>query len=257
MENIKEKSEYCLNCKVKPCQKGCPLGNDIPSFIKFVKEEDYEEAYKVLSRTTVLQSICGRICPHMSQCMGSCVRGIKQMPVSIGELEAFVGDQALKNKFQMEEMEKSCKNKKIAVIGSGPAGLTCAAFLARRGAEVTIYEKYDKLGGILRHGIPDFRLDKKNLDKVIDKILSLGINVKYNKELGKSLLLEDLEKEFDAIFLGIGANIPWKMGIEGESLEGVYGGNTLLETKNHPDYIGRNVAIIGGRKCCNGCSKNY
>ena len=257
MENIKEKSEYCLNCKMKPCSNACPLGNDIPSFIKCIKEENLEEAYKILSRTTVLQSICGRICPHLKQCMGSCVRGIKQKPVSIGELETFIGDLAIKNNYEMENLERKCFNKKVAIVGSGPAGLTCAAFLARRGANVTIFEKHEKLGGILRYGIPDFRLDKKLLDDVINKILSLGIEVKANKELGKNLFLENLQNEYDAVFLGIGANIPWKMGIEGENLDGVYGGNTLLEKQNYPNYEGKNVAIIGGRKCCNGYCKNY
>lgn len=256
MEDIIEKAQFCLNCKVKPCKKGCPMENDIPSFIQCIKKEEYEKAYKILSRTTVLESICGRICPHMSQCMGSCVRGIKSSPVSIGELEAFIGDLALKDKFGMESLEKSCSGKKVAVVGSGPAGLTCAAFLARKGASVTIYEKHSKLGGLLRYGIPDFRLDKDLLDNVIETILSLGIEVKYNKELGKNLLLENLEKDFDAIFLGIGANIPMKMQIDGEDLKGVFGGNSLLETQKHPNYIEKTVAIIGGRKCCNGCGKN-
>ena len=130
-------------------------------------------------------------------------------------------------------------------------GLTCAAFLARRGASVTIFEKRERLGGILRYGIPDFRLDKKILDKVINKILSLGIETKTNFELGKNLNLKDLQEKYDAVFLGIGANIPWKMGIEGEELEGIYGANSLLETGEHPNYIDRNVAVIRWRKCCN------
>ena len=246
MKNIKEKAEYCLNCKTKTCTIGCPLGNDIPGFIKCVKDGEYNKAYKILTKTSVLQSICGRICPHMQQCMGKCIRGIKQDPVSIGDLEAFVGDIALKENFEMEELKKDCLGKKIAVVGSGPAGLTCAGFLARRGAKVTIYEKHEKLGGILRYGIPNFRLDKNILDKVIDKILSFKIDVKTNKEIGKTFFLEDLQTKYDAIFLGIGANIPWKMGIEGENLEGVYGGNMLLEKQNHPNYDCKNVAVIGG-----------
>ncbi len=249
MDKINELASYCLNCKVKPCQKGCPLGNDIPEFIKNVKEENYEQAYKVLSKTTVLESICGRICPHMSQCMGKCVRGIKSHPVSIGELEAFVGDMAIKNNYSMDEEDvQATKNnrKKVAIVGSGPAGLTCSAFLARNGCSVTIYEKYSELGGILRHGIPDFRLDKSILDSAINKILELGINVEYNAELGVSITLEELKNNYDAVFIAIGANIPWKMGIEGEDLHGVFGGNALLENNNHPDYEGKNIAIIGG-----------
>lgn len=253
--DVKEKVDYCLNCKVKPCKNGCPMQNDIPEFISNIKQEKYEEAYKILSKTTVMQSICGRICPHMTQCMGSCIRGVKSNPVSIGELEYNLGDLAIKNNFSMEELEKDCENKKIAIIGSGPAGLTCAAFLARRGAIVTMYEKYSKLGGILRHGIPEFRLNKDILDASIKKILDLGINIEYNKELGKNLLLEELINKYDAIFIGIGANIPWKMGIEGENLKGVYGGNTLLEKQNHPDYKGKKVCIIGGGNVAMDCAR--
>lgn len=131
-EEIKEKVDYCLNCKVKPCQKGCPLNNDIPEFIFNIKQEKYEEAYKILSRTTVMQSICGRICPHMSQCMGSCVRGIKSNPVSIGELEYKLGDLAIENGFSMEELEKDCSRKKVAVIGSGPARTHLCCFFSKK-----------------------------------------------------------------------------------------------------------------------------
>lgn len=245
MENIKGKANYCLNCPTKPCATGCPLGNNIPNFIKNIKEENYEEAYNILSETTVLQSICGRICPHMKQCMGKCVRGLKGEPVSIGELEAFIGDMAIKEKWDGLKTE-SMNNKKVAIIGGGPAGLTAAAFLRRRGYKVTIYEKYDKLGGLLAHGIPEFRLPREILDKTIEKILSLGIEVKYNCSLGKEISLEGLKKEYDAILLAIGANISSKMGIEGEELQGVYGGNELLENNNHPDYKGKTVVVNGG-----------
>lgn len=257
-KSIEEMAEYCLNCKVKPCQKGCPLENDIPEFIKNVKENNYEEAYRVLSKTTVLESICGRICPHMSQCRGKCIRGIKSIPVEIGNLEAFVGDMALKNNYLMDYKEKSVQpknKKKIAIIGGGPAGLTCGAFLARKGFNVTIFEKKDKLGGLLRYGIPEFRLGKDVLDKTINKILDLGIKIELNKELGVNLFLDDLRKNFDAIFISIGANIPWKMGIEGEELKGVYGGNSLLEYNLHPEYKGKNVAVIGGGNVAMDCAR--
>ncbi len=253
--NINELAEYCLNCKVKPCQTGCPLGNDIPEFIKNIREQNFEEAYKILSKTTVLESICGRICPHMSQCMGKCVRGIKSNPVSIGDLEAFVGDKALENNYKMDDVSISKNGKKVAVIGSGPAGLTCSAFLARRGFEVTIFEKRDKLGGLLRYGIPEFRLSKDILDRAINKILELGIKVELNKELGTDILLEDLTQKYDYVFVSIGANIPWKMGIEGEKLDGVYGGNTLLEYNLHPKYENKNVAIIGGGNVAMDCAR--
>ena len=256
-KEIQKYTEYCLNCPIKPCSnKGCPLNNDIPTFIKLVKEDKIEEAYKIISKTTVLGSICGRICPHMKQCEGSCIRGIKGEPVQIGEIESFVFDEALKKKWYKNiERTSELQGKKVAVVGGGPAGLTCASFLAKCGAEVTIYEKYNKLGGILRHGIPDFRLEKDILDKTIEAILDIGIKVSYNKELGKNLNLEDLEKEYDAIFLSFGANIPSKMNIEGEELEGVYGGNSLLEVGNHPLYTGRSVAVIGGGNVAMDCAR--
>lgn len=252
--NIKELTNHCLNCKVKPCQSGCPLGNDIPEFIKNIKEENYEQAYKVLSETTVLESVCGRICPHLSQCMGKCVRGIKSEPVNIGKLEAFVGDLAIENGYIIEKSNLP-KSKKVAIIGSGPAGLTCAAFLAKGGADVTIFEKKETLGGLLRYGIPEFRLPKDILEKTINKILDLGIKIELNKELGTNVKLEDLNNEFDSVFISIGANIPWKMGIEGEELEGVYGGNTLLEYNLHPDYTGKKVAVIGGGNVAMDCAR--
>lgn len=255
MENIKEKADYCLSCKVKPCKKGCPLENDITEFIKYVKENNYEEAYKIATQTSVLQSVCGRICPHMSQCEGSCIRGIKSTPVNIGDIEAFIGDKAIEQNYKMSETEKINSNKKVAIIGSGPAGLTCAAFLARSGVQVTIFEKYNKLGGILRHGIPEFRLPKDVLDKNIKKILDLGIQVEYNKEIGKNIKLEDLTQKFDAIFIAIGANISWKMEIPGEELDGVYGGNELLEKANHPDYTGKTVIVSGGGNVAMDCAR--
>lgn len=245
-EEISNKANHCLGCKVKMCQKGCPLGNDITQFIAYIKEEKYEEAYHILCDTTILSPICGRICPHKSQCEGSCVRGIKGESVSIGNLEAYLGDLAIENDYEIPMFSNEVKNKKIAVVGGGPAGLTASAQLARNGYDVTIYEKYDKLGGILRHGIPEFRLQKEVLDKQIKKILDLGIKVKYEQALGKDYTLEDLEKEYDAIFLGFGANISSKMGISGEDLNGVYGGNELLEHNTHPDYTGKKVAVIGG-----------
>ena len=241
----KEIREYCLNCKVKPCSvKGCPLNNDIPSFIH---EEDYEKAFNILCNTTVLPAICGKICPHEKQCQGSCVRGIKSHPVPIGDMESIIGDMSIKNNYKIpKEIDEKLVDKKVAVIGSGPAGLTCSAFLARKGVQVTLYEKYNELGGILVHGIPEFRLPKQTVKDTISKILDLGIKVELNKELGKNLNIEDLSGKYDAVFVGIGANIPSKMNIPGEDLEGIYGGNTLLETGNHPSYEGKTVAVIGG-----------
>ncbi len=145
MKDIKEKAEYCLNCKAKPCTKGCPLGNNIPEFIQELKEGNIEKAYQILSKTTVLQPVCGLICPHNSQCQGNCVRRFKGNSTSIGEMESYIGKIALEENFSFDEVEVEKKDKKVAVIGGGPAGLTCSAFLARKGYEVTIFEKYDKL----------------------------------------------------------------------------------------------------------------
>ena len=260
MEEIKEKINYCLNCKIKPCSnKGCPLGNNIPEFIQKIKEENYIEAYKILCETTVLPGVCGRICPHQKQCQGSCVRGIKGEPVSIGELEALVFDKAMEQGYSLKniwsnKIEKK-KNKKVAIIGGGPAGLTAAAFLAKSGIQGTIYEKYDYLGGLLMHGIPEFRLDKQIVKQTVENILDLGIEVKYGQELGKNLKIEKLEKEFDAIFLSFGANCSSKMNVEGEELDGVYGGNELLEYNSHPDYKGKKVAIVGGGNVAMDCAR--
>ena len=243
--DIESKSNKCLNCNNKPCsKKGCPLNNDIPLFISAIKEGDYKKAYDILSETTVLPAICGRICPHYKQCMGSCIRGIKGNPVNIGDLEAFVGDVSIKEGYEIEKEKKY--SKKVAIVGGGPAGLTAAAFLAKEGNDVTIYEKYNYLGGLLIHGIPDFRLPKEVVKESIDKILKLGIKVEYNKELGKNLDLIDLENNYDNIILAYGANISSKLRIDGEELKGVYGANELLEYNVHPDYTDKTVIINGG-----------
>ena len=244
-KEIESKINMCLNCKMKPCSlKGCPLNNNIPDFIRAIKEKKYEKAYEILTETTVLPSTCGRICPHYKQCMGSCVRGIKGSSVEIGDLEAFVGDMAIDNNYKIKKQEHN--HKKVVIIGGGPAGITAAAFLAKNGNNVTIYEKYNYLGGLLIHGIPEFRLSKEIVKKSIDKILELGINVEYNQELGKNLNLKELEKKYDNIILAFGANISSKMKIEGENLYGVYGANELLEFGKHPDYTGKTVIVNGG-----------
>ena len=264
MEKIEEKVNYCLNCKIKPCSlKGCPLENQIPNFISKIKEQKYKDAYETLAKTTVLPGVCGRICPHKKQCQGSCVRGIKGEPVSIGELEAFVFDKAIEEGTTLLELWKDDINskrkenfgKRVAVIGGGPAGLTCSAFLAKEGINVTIYEKYDYLGGLLVHGIPEFRLPKEKVKQTVENILQLGIEVKYNQELGKNITIGELEKEYDAIFLSFGANVSSKMNVEGEELQGVYGGNELLEYNLHPDYTNKTVIVVGGGNVAMDCAR--
>lgn len=243
--NEEEIRKYCLSCKNKPCSNnGCPLNNNIQEFIH---EEDAKKAYEILCKTTVLPAICGRICPHEKQCQGSCIRGIKGEPVSIGKMEAYIGDTSIRENYKIpKSIDTNLTSKKVAIVGGGPAGLTCAAFLAKSGVQVKIYEKHNELGGILTHGIPDFRLPKDVVTNSIEKILELGIKVELNKELGKEIKMQDLIKENDAVFVSIGANVPAKMNIEGENLEGVYGGNSLLENNTHPSYINKKVAIIGG-----------
>lgn len=241
---MKDKANYCLQCKNSPCRTGCPLGNNIPLFIKQFREDNINDAYNTLLLTTCLSSICGRICPHEVQCQSKCIRGYKGDPVSIGEIEKEIGDTAIKDNYPISIKEPN--GKKIAIIGGGPAGLTCAFYLKVNGFDVTIYEKHNYLGGLLNHGIPEFRLDRDILNKSIDRIINLGINVKYNMELGNNLDLNELEKEYDAIFIGIGANLSNIMNIPGENLINVIPGNEFLEEKQVLDLTNKKVIVSGG-----------
>lgn len=241
---VKIAASKCETCVTKPCQIGCPLNIDIPEFIENVKNNNYEEAFKVLCKSTVLPSVCGKICPVDKQCQGSCAKKVSYDPVGIGKIESYVGDLAVENGWKLPR--KSKKKERIAVIGSGPSGLTCAGFLAENGYQVMIYEKHEYLGGLLYHGIPKFRLDKELVSKVIKQILDLGIEVKTNVSLGKDISLKKLEKEYDAVFLGLGANVSKMMGLSGEELNGVYGANELLENLVQVDYTSKRVVVIGG-----------
>lgn len=241
---VKIASSKCETCVTKPCQIGCPLNIDIPEFIENVKNNNYGEAFKVLCKSTVLPSVCGKICPVDKQCQGSCAKKVSYDPVEIGKIESYVGDLAVENGWKLPRKGK--KKERIAVIGSGPSGLTCAGFLAENGYQVTIYEKHEYLGGLLYHGIPKFRLNKELVSKVIKQILDLGIEVKTNVSLGKDISLKELEKEYDAVFLGLGANVSKMMGLSGEELNGVYGANELLENLVQVDYTSKRVVVIGG-----------
>lgn len=244
---IKQDAEYCLNCKNKPCKTGCPLSNDTALFISFAKNSEFHKAYDVLSKTTIMPAICGRICPHSKQCQGHCIRGIKSDPVKIGEIEAYIGDLALENDWNIcDQSKKIVTDKSVGIVGGGPAGLTCAAILASYGVKVTIYEKHNYLGGLLMHGIPDFRLDKSIVKKTTDRILNLGVKAKLNQELGQNLSISDLEKNHDAIFLSFGANISGKLNISGEELDGVVGGNEFLENKPNLDLFQKTAIVNGG-----------
>lgn len=241
---VKIAASKCETCVTKPCQIGCPLNIDIPEFIENVKNNNYGEAFKVLCKSTVLPSVCGKICPVDKQCQGSCAKKVSYDPVEIGKIESYVGDLAVENGWKLPRKGK--KKERIAVIGSGPSGLTCAGFLAENGYQVTIYEKHEYLGGLLYHGIPKFRLNKELVSKVIKQILDLGIEVKTNVSLGKDISLKELDKEYDAVFLGLGANVSKMMGLSGEELNGVYGANELLENLVQVDYTSKRVVVIGG-----------
>ena len=206
LEKIQEKANWCLQCKARPCaEKGCPVHTNIPEFISKIKEEKFKEAYDILQENNIFSHICGTICPQEEQCEGSCIRGIKQIPTSIGKLEKFVNEWAEKNSYEFEYKVGEEKNKNIAIIGSGPAGLECAYELRKNGYKVTIFEKDEDYGGILRYGIPDFRLSKDIIQNIIDKLKKMGIVFRNNTCFGKDIKIDDLKNEFDAIFLGIGA----------------------------------------------------
>ena len=245
MSVIENMREYCLNCKNKPCQTGCPLSNDVPNFIN---ANSMEEAIDILYKTTIFSSICGRICPHGKQCQGKCTRNLThKKPVSIGEVEAAIGDYALENNIPLPfEIDEKLTNKKVAVVGGGPSGLACSSFLARKGIKVTIYEKHEKLGGLLRYGIPDFRLPKEIVDKTIEKIVEQGIEVKTNQVLSKDFTINELSEKYDAVVIAIGANIHSKAHIENEDSSNVYGANEMLESGRYPDFKGKKVAVLGG-----------
>lgn len=250
IEQIKEKANYCLNCKHKPCQKACPMQTKIPSFIEKLKENNIEEAYKILLDNNIFSSICSAICPQEDQCEGSCTRGIRSTPVDIGNLEYWVNQYAKKNGIRYQI--KPCENNKhkVAVIGSGPASLSCAYELAKEGTGVTIFEKEEKLGGILRYGIPPYRLNKQDLDNTINKILSLGIKVQTNCEFGKNINIKSLKAQgYEAIFLGIGAGNSIVYSLCNENLKGIYVPDYFLKeyNKGKKQYnLGKTVVIGGG-----------
>lgn len=252
-----EEAQRCLQCKTKPCVEGCPVNVKIPEFIKLVAEGKFEEAYDKLRETNSLPAICGRVCPQESQCEQFCVRAKKGDSVAIGRLERFVADWYMANRqTKTEPVEK--KGKKVAVIGSGPAGLTCAGDLAKMGYDVTIFEAFHVPGGVLMYGIPEFRLPKALVQKEIDTVRQLGVEIKTNMVIGKVLSLDELVEEgYEAAFIGSGAGLPSFMGIPGENLNGVYSANefltriNLMKAYKFPDSdtpvkVGKRVAVVGG-----------
>ncbi|MGN0436473.1 MAG: NADPH-dependent glutamate synthase [Wujia sp.] len=255
-EMAMEEATRCLNCKHKPCVDGCPVNVPIPGFIEQVAAGEFEKAYEIITSENALPAICGRVCPQENQCEGKCVRGIKGEAVSIGRLERFVADYHMKNGAKAElNVEKN--GIRIAVVGSGPAGITCAGELAKLGYDVTIFEALHKAGGVLSYGIPEFRLPKALVAKELENVTDLGVRIETNVVVGRSVTVDDLfEQGYEAVFLGTGAGLPNFLRIPGENLLGVYSANEFLTRVNlmkgykkgevpTPIKVGKRVAVVG------------
>lgn len=255
-ETAIDEAKRCLHCKHRPCVAGCPVRIDIPEFIAKVAEGDFESAYQIISRSSSLPAVCGRVCPQERQCESKCVRGIKGDAVSIGRLERFVADWHNSHcKVWPEIPERN--GHKVAIIGSGPSGLTCAGDLARMGYDVTVFEALHVAGGVLVYGIPEFRLPKKIVELEINGLKALGVKIQTNVVIGRSMSIDDLfEEGYDAVYIGSGAGLPRFMGIPGEELKGVYSANEYLTRVNlmkaylpesaTPIYHAKRVAVVGG-----------
>ena len=255
-EQAIDEANRCLNCKNMPCVAGCPVKIYIPEFISKIKEGDFEGAYQIITQSSSLPAVCGRVCPQETQCESKCVRGIKGESVGIGRLERFVAD--WHNTFCTEEPVRPESNgHRVAIVGSGPSGLTCAGDLAKRGYDVTVYEALHTAGGVLVYGIPEFRLPKKIVAKEVDTLKKLGVHIETNVVIGKTLTIDELfEMGYEAVFVGSGAGLPNFMGIPGESLKGVYSANEFLTRSNlmksylqnpeTPIMKGGKVAVVGG-----------
>ena len=258
-EQAVDEAERCLNCKNKPCRGGCPVSIDIPAFISKVKERDFEGAYQIIHQSSSLPAVCGRVCPQETQCESKCIRGIKGEPVAIGRLERFVADWHNAN-VQEAPAKPTPNGHKVAVIGSGPSGLTCAGDLAKKGYDVTVFEALHLAGGVLVYGIPEFRLPKAIVQKEVDGLKALGVKVETNMVIGRVVSIDELMSEygFEAVFIGSGAGLPMFMHIPGENLCGVYSANEFLTRINlmkaYKDgsdtpimpLQGKKVAVVGG-----------
>ncbi len=258
MEEAMEEASRCINCKNAKCVQGCPVSINIPAFVHAVKEGQITEAADIIAEASALPAICGRVCPQETQCEGKCIRGIKGDPVSIGKLERFVADYSREHGYVPKKPETT-NGKKVAIIGSGPAGLTCAGDLAKLGYEVTIFEALHEPGGVLTYGIPEFRLPKDEVvQKEIDNVRKLGVKIECNVVIGKSVTIDQLMEEegFQAVFIGSGAGLPKFMGIPGENAVGVFSANEFLTRNNlmkafrddydTPIFRGQKVAVVGG-----------
>ena len=251
-----EEAKRCLNCKNKPCVNACPVNIEIPDFITHIKNGDFESAYQVISKTSSLPAVCGRVCPQETQCESKCTLGVKFEPVGIGRLERFVADWHNENSKELADKPVS-NGHKVAIVGSGPSGLTCAGDLAKKGYDVTVYEAFHVAGGVLVYGIPEFRLPKTIVAKEVEGLKALGVKVETNVVIGKTLTIDELfEMGFEAVFIGSGAGLPNFMNIPGEALKGVYSANEFLTRSNlmkayldnatTPIMKGGNVAVVGG-----------
>lgn len=256
-EEAKAEASRCLNCKNANCVKGCPVSIDIPSFVHEVKEGNFDKAYEIVTESSNLPAICGRVCPQESQCEGKCIRGLKGESISIGKLERFVADRAFET--GIKPINNSALNgKKVAVIGSGPSGLSCAGDLAKMGYEVTVFEALHEFGGVLSYGIPEFRLPKEKIvKKEIENVKNLGVKFEKNIIIGKSFTIDDLfeKMSFDAVFIGSGAGLPKFMGIPGENANGVFSANEYLtrsnlmkayKDSNTPIMVAKKTVVVGG-----------
>ena len=257
-EEAMQEAQRCLNCKNPRCVQGCPVSINIPDFINEVKNGNFEEAAKIIAKSSSLPAVCGRVCPQESQCEGKCVLGIKGEPVSIGKLERFVADWSRKHKIDLSgNIEKN--GIKVAIIGSGPSGLACAGDLAKLGYDVTIFEAFHKAGGVLTYGIPEFRLPKSEVvDYEVNSIKDLGVKIETNVVVGRTITIEEMfeDEGFKAVFIGSGAGLPSFMGIPGENANGVLSANEFLTRVNlmkayRDDYdtpirVGNKVAVVGG-----------
>lgn len=258
IEEIQKMAEYCLNCKAKPCTKACPMNTNIPEFIQKIKSKEYGEAYNILQENNKFSYICSLVCPQEEQCQGSCVRGVKSEPTQIGKLEKFVNEWAIETKYNIKHKEiKNKVNKKVAVIGSGPAGLSCCIELLNNGCDVTVFEKELLAGGLLRYGIPDFRLSKENIDRIIENIKSYGAKFEFNKELGKNLHIKQLKEEYDYIFLGIGAEVSTTYKLSDNNVEKIYDSEYFLKEYNNERNIKNlgDVVVIGGGNVAIDCAR--
>ncbi len=249
MEQIIEKANWCLGCKNRPCSNSCPMRTKIPEFIEKVKEEKFEDAYNILIQNNLFSHVCSLVCPQEEQCQGSCVRGIKSTPTQVGSLEEFVNEWAIENNVKPNiEIDKIKTDKKVAIIGGGPAGLSCSYELAKRGVKAVVFEKENVLGGILSYGIPDFRLDKKIVEKIVDNLKELGVEFKLGQELGKNIFIKDLKKEYDYIFVGIGLELSTTYKLSDENLDSVYNSDEFLRLYNSKKFVKNlgKVVVIGG-----------